>query len=51
MNPMSVKWSGLTDAGSLAANHVTRGRSTGITHDVFIRDSISVPGRKTKTIR
>jgi hypothetical protein len=40
MNPVSVKWSGLTAAGSLAANHATSGRSTGMTHDVFSRDSM-----------
>jgi hypothetical protein len=43
-NPVSVKWSGLTEVGSLAANHATSGRSTGMTHDVLSRESIGVPG-------
>jgi len=50
-NPISVKWSGMTPTGSFGANHPTSGRSTGITHDVFTRDIIRIPGWKVAKAR
>src|SRR5271166_5788685 len=50
-NPVSVKWSGVTPIGSFDANHPTRGRSRGITHDVFTREIIPTPGWRAERVR